>query len=310
MRTDTVQPVTRDLHSVNRFGVGAGGAHRDEVGAVLKDLEALSMRIVQGLEDDTLRVREGRSDEGFAINAAVLFIVQDPPSAQMHLGPSLVFTRRSPRVRQAGDLCCPGGRSSGMDKWLGKLLLLPRMPLRAWCDRWPYWGQLTNEQRDALRYYLATALREAFEEMRLWPHEARFLGLLPPQPLLLQCRAMVPVVVRVGERRGFSPNWEVDEIVNVRVSDLLTAGNYARLRVSFERQGASEGPGDGGTKRLIDEGLREDVMCFRTDGGGVLWGATYRFTVQFLERVFGFTPPSDPAELVEKVIAQEYFGQL
>ena len=47
--------------------------------------------------------------------------------------PCLILNKRSDKVRQAGDLCCPGGGiEPRLDTWLARLLTLPCSPLTVW----------------------------------------------------------------------------------------------------------------------------------------------------------------------------------
>ena len=130
-------------------------------------------------------------------------------------GVELVLTRRSARVRQPGDLCCPGGGAEPLlDRAFGTLLRLPGSPF----TRWPLWRRWRRENGaggTALGVVLATALRECFEEIRLLPFGVRFLGMLPPQELVIFRRAIYPAVFWVPDRRRFTPNWEVDAMVSI-----------------------------------------------------------------------------------------------
>jgi len=195
--------------------------------------------------------------------------------------PSIVLNKRSRLVKQPGDLCCPGGGvSRSLDPWLARALEFPGMPLR----RWPHYRDWRAGAGDrALPLMFAAALREAFEEMRLLPLNARFLGLLPPQPLYLRGRAIRPAVAWMPRRQRFRPNWEVDRIVVVPLRQLLDGSRYARLRVSFEMVSDPQ------------PSSPREFPCFRfhdNDGEELLWGATYRIVAKFLELAFGFTEPA------------------
>lgn len=94
--------------------------------------------------------------------------------------PYLILNKRSHRVRQPGDLCCPGGGvSPSVDALIAKSLYLPKTPL----SRWPHqnwWRKHRYRDYKKLSLLLATALREGVEEMRLNPFGIRFLGPMPP----------------------------------------------------------------------------------------------------------------------------------
>lgn len=202
--------------------------------------------------------------------------------------PCLILNKRSALVRQSGDLCCPGGSiSTPMDRVLSSLLSLPGWPLHRW-PHWPAFRRKRPRQARHLALLLATSLRESLEEMRLNPLGVRFIGPLPAQELVLFPRAIYPMAGWITRQRHFFPNREVSKVVQVPVEDLLNPANYARyrLRIAAARTPFSaSGP--------------MDYPCFlhRTaDESELLWGVTYRITVLFLERVFGFAPP-DPESL-------------
>ena len=193
--------------------------------------------------------------------------------------PCIILNKRSAKVRQPGDLCCPGGGvSAGLDSFISGFLKLPGSPLK----RWPYWKIWKNQYPQAagnLRLLLATGLREGFEEMRLNPLGVKFLGPLPLQQLAMFRRDIYPLVCWIPRQKRFSLNWEVEKLVYIPLSDLLDPKNYACYRIS------SEIP-----RRHWNNSTESDFPCFVQDSER-LWGATYRITMTFLEIVFGFTPP-------------------
>ena len=200
----------------------------------------------------------------------------------------LVLNKRSRRVRQAGDLCCPGGTvEAELDPWLARFLMLPGSPL--WM--WPHWGRLKRnspEEARLLALLLATSLRESWEEMRLNPVLLRFLGFLPPQRLRLYQRVIHPMVGWIYFQKRFVPSWEVESIVYIPLISLLKADGYARLRLHVSP----------GLRRRFPQGV-QDYPCFIHEDGNdteILWGATYWIVTRFLEKVLGFCAP-DPASL-------------
>ena len=146
-----------------------------------------------------------------SLNSAVLFLLGTSASGE----PFLILNKRSQRVRQAGDLCCPGGGiAPSIDRLLARWLNLPRMPL----SRWPHgswWRRYRKADFPKLALLLAAALREGFEEMRLNPLGVRFLGPMPAQHLVMFKRAIYPMVGWVNHQQRFFPNWEVEKIVTV-----------------------------------------------------------------------------------------------
>ncbi|MGA8181792.1 MAG: CoA pyrophosphatase [Desulfobacterales bacterium] len=216
--------------------------------------------------------------------SAVLFLIGTcRQEKKFPLMPCLILNKRSLKVKQAGDLCCPGGGiSSRMDAFLSKLLYLPGTPL----TRWPYWQTWhKHRRRDAqnLAILLAACLREGLEEMRLNPLGVKFLGPLPSQKLTMFQRVIYPMVCRLGRQKRFITNREVDKIVYIPFKDLLNPAYYARYRVKIETSLEKEKHPE----------IR-DFPCFIHHFGDyteVLWGATFRIAMVFLEIVFNFKPP-------------------
>jgi 8-oxo-dGTP pyrophosphatase MutT (NUDIX family) len=216
--------------------------------------------------------------------SSVLFLL----SPHCHNGrsgpePCIVLNKRSIRVRQAGDLCFPGGRISiRVDSYASKFLTLPFSPL----TRWPYWHHWRNHRRLEARrlvLLLATALRESFEEIRLNPLTVRFLGPMPSQSLPMFYRVLYPMVVWIRQK-FFLPNWEVEKIVHIPIRNLLNADNYACYRLHSQTD-----PESGQSERLD-----EDFPCFRhleEKEKEVLWGVTFRTVMAFLKIIFRFEPP-------------------
>ena len=197
--------------------------------------------------------------------------------------PCVILNKRSLKVKQAGDLCCPGGSiSSGLDSFLAKLLYLPGASL----SKWPYWHMWRKEQRQQARrlaLLYATSLREGFEEMRLNPFGVKFLGPLPPQKLIMFQRVIYPMVGWIVGQKRFTPNWEVEKVLYIPLRKLLVPSNYACYRLNIKSRPESE-----------ENSIIKDFPCFlyeHNDSVEKLWGATFRITMVFLEIVFGFKPP-------------------
>jgi hypothetical protein len=75
----------------------------------------------------------------------------------------------------------------------------------------------------------------------------------------------------------------VEKVVYVPLQSLLNPLKYARYQLNIKR------PRETGKNTNI-----EDFPCFlheHNDESEVLWGATFRITMVFLEIVFGFRPP-------------------
>ena len=215
--------------------------------------------------------------------------------------PCVVFNKRSFRVRQPGDLCFPGGRvAPRLDFFLSRVLKSPLSPLARW-RFWPQWRDQRREQANRLSLLLATGLRESVEEMRLNPFGVTFLGPMPSEDLYMFRRILYPMVVWIHRQKHFLPNWEVDKIVYVPVRELLNPDAYACYRLHFKVDGKRGG-----------DGTIQDFPCFRHQNEKeqeVLWGATFRIVMSFLEMVFGFTAPStDSLPVIYNTLDQRYLS--
>lgn len=198
-------------------------------------------------------------------------------------GPCLLLNKRSAHIRQAGDLCFPGGSVSyPTDRLLAKALSLPLLPLA----RWRGWSRLRRKNPAAARRLalcVATSLRESFEEIRLNPLAVRIIAPLPREQLVMFQRNIFPIAAWIPHQRRFFPNREVDKIICVPIARFLNPKYYLRYRVHYA--------GSLAKKRAR---RTEDFACFRLHPGNdsdLLWGATYRITMAFLKTVLGFEPP-------------------
>ncbi len=216
----------------------------------------------------------------FTTSSSVLLLLGRCPDTSQTC---LILNKRSEKVRQPGDLCCPGGSIlPRTDRFLSIVLKLPCMPL----TRWPYWKKSFRHDPYTARelaILLATGLRESFEEMRLNPLGVRFLGLLPPQSLVMFDRVIYPLVAWVHRQQRFYPNWEVEKIVFIPLRELLSSENYARYRLNSGS--------DPDRKQTLHA---TDFPCFRhttRDETEILWGATYQITCTFLKSIFNFSEP-------------------
>lgn len=233
-------------------------------------------------------------------SSAVLMLLGFHSDSQLSPAePTLILNKRSQEMRQPGDLCCPGGRvAPRMDRFLSRFLKAPFSPL----GRWVHWGEFKRRHpgnAQLLSLYLATGLRESFEEMRLNPLRVKFLGSLPPQRLVMFKRVIFPLVCWVTDQKTFHPNREVDKIIHIPLRDLLDPARYFRYRLSWK---AELSPG-------FDSGFR-DYPCFqcRTEKATeLLWGATYQMTTDFLEAIFQFQPPPlESLPVVRGKLGQNY----
>jgi hypothetical protein len=188
--------------------------------------------------------------------------------------------------------------SPHIDPYLARIFFLPFASL----GRWPYWSggkQFHPGRARTLSIIWATGLRESFEEMRLNPFGVKFLGPLPPQSLVMFKRTMYPIVGWINRQKRFFPNWEVEKVIYVSLRDLLTPNLYGRYRLKMGHSTGSDGSVP-----------IQDFPCYRLqnqESGEILWGATYRITMNFLKLVFDFTPPDlKSLPVVEGVLNESY----
>lgn len=268
---------------------------------LLGDPTALRMHIQRALQTGTNS--QPLWDDGHPIDnslSVVFFLIGVyRPAPHQPLEPCIILNKRSSKVRQPGDICCPGGGiAPRFDHFAARLLRLPLAPLRQW-GYYRFWRQRAPKSIPRLSLLLATALREGFEEMRLNPLGVCFQGVLPTEQLVMFKRMIYPLVGWVSRQRHFSPNWEVERIVRIPIRDLLNPAGYIGLRLEITHRGAKKGDGE-----------FKEFPAFRYPspaGTEILWGATYRITMNFLERVFGFLPPdTGRGSAVEKRLTENY----
>ncbi len=126
---------------------------------------------------------------------------------------------------------------------------------------------------------LATAVREAGEEIGLRSDEPKFVGRLDDIRTVSEY-AVRPFVARVPDRTYVPDEREVAEVAVLPVAGLTDLANYTTERRDHSHYGDIR------------------LHYFHVDGYTV-WGATGRMLVQLLELTTGWEPPPDDA--VERV---------
>lgn len=158
---------------------------------------------------------------------------------------------------------------------------------------------MDRKKSRGLALLLATALREGWEEMRLNPLKVDFLGPLPVQKLMMFDRQIYPLVGWVAANQRLVPNREVERIVHIPLRRLFDCQHYARYRLRFIT-------GQGEIRR------KEDYPCFihhGRKGDEILWGATFRLTMDFLNLVFCFELPDlSSSQVIEGLLDETYFN--
>lgn len=232
--------------------------------------------------------------------SAVLFLMGMMPSQNGGSPePSLILNKRSDKVAQPGDLCCPGGGVSlGFDAFMAKAMTFPGLPM--W--QWPYWNRLRkdrNAEADVLRLLFFTSLRESYEEMRLNPFRVRFLGPLPTDHLVMFKRVIYPMVGWVSKQKRFITNWEVERIVYIPLRKLLDPHNYVRYQLEYQD------PNNGQLQQRVYDS--PSFLHQTSKEREVLWGATCRITLNFLKMIFDFNlPATETLPVLNGVMEERY----
>lgn len=207
--------------------------------------------------------------------------------------------KRSTSVVQAGDLSCPGGMLHPLADEIfrpfvasGLLPVLRGMPRQYLKDKgYSHYRQVT--------LFLANALRESWEEIRLSPFNVQFLGALPCNPLLAFTRIIFPLVGFIKHNGPGRTNREVEKIVNIPLREFYNENNYCTYTIESEYPLQN------------NVAARREFPCFTAiDEHGneeILWGATFFIIVNFLNTVLGFElPDSHTRRTFKKVLKAEY----
>jgi 8-oxo-dGTP pyrophosphatase MutT (NUDIX family) len=207
--------------------------------------------------------------------------------------------KRSARISQPGDLSCPGGMLAPfLDAVLKPVIARGLIPVVDGTAK-AYIRQRPADTVDALMLLLTSAVREAWEEIRLSPFNIEFLGPLPCHSLILFRRTIFPMVVMVKNTPSYRLNHEVDRIVEIPLKAFFQKENYARYQIKAED-----------SMRRGDQASWE-FPCFiqreGKNGQDVLWGATFHIILHFLETLFDFALPdirSNP--VLSRTLQQSY----
>jgi hypothetical protein len=92
----------------------------------------------------------------------------------------------------------------------------------------------------------------------------------------------------------------VERIVGIPLRHLLEPERYIRYRLTMPAA----------TQTVVSERVREvPAFCVPSSSSpDILWGATYRITMAFLQTVFGFSPPTmENLPLVYGHLGRSYF---
>ncbi|MDA8124505.1 MAG: CoA pyrophosphatase [Deltaproteobacteria bacterium] len=216
-------------------------------------------------------------------------------------GYAFQLLKRSARVSQPGDLSCPGGIiHPRLDPLLGMLLRHGGLPILDGAPR----SFATRRGADSARLiasFLANALRESWEEIRLSPCRVRFLGPLPTYTLTLFRRTIFPLVGFVEKPGPLRPNREVERLVEIPLAAFYDADRIGCYRLS------SPDP----RRPHLGYPLDHPCLIHRNPDGGeeILWGATFQILTQFLEIVLDYRLPAwQKGRVIERTLPPRYLN--
>jgi len=243
---------------------------------------------------DVIR-RESKNGVRFATSGVLMLIRYNESDV-----PEVVLTKRSKHVVQPGDLSFPGGHVSRRDHCHGALVSWGLSPLVR--GRGLSAGRRATG-RQGFRIaadYLATALREAWEETGLPHRSVTYLGSLPAYGLTSFRRVIYPSVGLLEGDWSININWEVEKLVYASFDQFLDEKNYHWIDFAV--------PDDIKEASGRDEWRFPALVINDTDGREILWGATFHVILTFLYIVLGLSFPDIPKDrLIAKDIPDNYF---
>ena len=143
--------------------------------------------------------------------------------------------------------------------------------------------------------FLASAIREAWEEVHINPFRLIYLGPLPTYTLKMFQRVIFPSVCFLESKSHYQLNDEVDGIIDMPLSAFLNESNYHRLYIEMPK--------------TPDCQKEFPCLLFKEANGEehILWGATFFLIMNFLQIVHDFQIPAIPAErYISKTLLPEY----
>jgi len=272
--------------------------------ALVRHPEAFRARVVERLEDgsvdfvEQMRFVEERQEAGEKYAASAVLLPLEFDSTSHEYG--VILNKRSTYVQQAGDLCFPGGGTDRrLDRILSRLLawrILPTgrsEPLRRLL-------RSSYRAREVFLFVLSSVLRESWEEMRLPPWKVEYMGALPTIWMQSFPRVIFPVVGEVRPGWKDRPNWEVERVLRLPLRAFFDPANYAICRFLVQT------PSEEG--QSTHEWEYPCLVINDPAGEQILWGATFKILMNFMERVFELPIEQiNPSRRVLKELSPYYF---
>ncbi len=214
--------------------------------------------------------------------------------------PEYVFQliKRSEKVKQAGDISCPGGiLHPVIDKSVSFFLKAGIIPaLRKQILN--YAMHKDKKTISLIRLFLTTALREAWEEIGLIPFNILFLGALPCYSLTSFARTIYPLVCLTPNPFQYRLNSEVDKILEIPLSFFFQSSNYASLEIETPMGNNASSQNNKFPCLVIPDG---------TGNIDILWGATFNIITNFLAIVSDDSLPlTSSSRTIKKVLSNSY----
>jgi len=263
--------------------------------------DATIRHIVERLGTADINYREGTGDaKTFEAGVLIpLFFTAGQRADDSEL--SLLLSKRSAAVSQSGDLSGPGGKLEPFWDRLLRSLIVRGVPPLMRGDARRYAGTRGKSAFDIITLFLANAVRESWEEIRLSPFNLRFLGPLPPRNLVMFTKTIVPVVGLIEKKRGLRPNREVDKLIEIPLDAFYHEENYSLFSIQTPEEAADR-----------EDNERAFPCLIHTDSDGeeeILWGVTFRIITSFLSIVFDFELPQIPPErTITRPLRPDYLG--
>lgn len=268
------------------------------------DPEALRQHVVERLERpvdfvEQMRFVEEKRETGetYAASAVLLPLELDASSREY----VVILNKRSTYVQQAGDLCFPGGgMDPKIDGFLSRLLAWKILPTRR-SRAFRKLLRSSSHAKEVFLLILASVLRESWEEMRLPPWKVEYMGALPALWMQSFPRVIFPVVGRVRAGWKARPNWEVESVLRVPLRAFFDPENYAVCRFLVAAPSGEEGEGG-------HEWEYPSLVVRGPEGEEILWGATFKILMNFIERVFERPLEQiNPSRRVRRELSPYYF---
>jgi len=204
--------------------------------------------------------------------------------------------KRSLKVSQPGDLSFPGGMLSPMkDNLLECFISLGIIPILR-RNKHLLLNHYDSNVRRIIKLFLASALREAWEEIGINPCRLIYLGPLPTYTLKMFRRVIFPSVCFLQKQSEYRLNDEVDRIIDMPLTLFFDERSYFRLAVEIPERGEQD----------------EEFPCLLfLDRNGtqehILWGATFYLIMNLLEIVYDLKiPPIPETRTIKKTLLADY----